>query len=319
MGVSVIVPAKNAARSIDACLAALAAHLPRESTEVIVVDNGSTDDTALRAANRSVRVLHVPQGFVSRVRNEGARAARGQIVAFVDADCTVLPEWHDAVTTVLADPSVGIAGCRHEIPPDATWCQRVWHDAQLQREAALGGVSYVPAGNCAMRRDTFLALGGFDERLETGEDPDLCVRVAQRGYSVVTDKSMRNIHLGEPPTLAAVFRRERWHGRGARFVYAGGRLAAVTVATALFAVLLVAGVVAALGSLVGVTPWLMLALPLAFGLPLLFAWRFGSLSSPGHLVQLWLIYSAYFLGRAASLPVLLKRAVLRPSDSAGPA
>lgn len=305
--VTVIVPAKNAARSIDACLAALAANLPGASREIIVVDNGSTDDTVQRARGHGVRVLEVPQGFVSRIRNEGARSASGGIVAFIDADCLVLPEWYDAVVTGLADPSVGIVGCRHEVPADATWCQSVWHEAQMRREAEGDRVSYVPAGNCAMRRELFLTLNGFDERLETGEDPDLCVRVAQRGYRVATVRTMRCIHLGEPATLAAVFRRERWHGRGARFFYAGGRVAAVTVATAWFGAAFIVGALALVGSVFGGWRWPILAIPLALLLPAAFAWRYGSSTSPWRLVQLWVVYSAYFFGRAASLPVVLRR------------
>lgn len=307
--VSVVVPAKNASKTIDACLAAIERNVPRESCEVIVADNGSTDGTREIAARRRVRVVRVPQGFVSRVRNQGAAEARGSILAFVDSDCLVQRGWYEAVTTLLSDAATGIAGCRHEIPEGGTWCQQVWHDAQLRRETIRrDAVLYVPAGNCAVRRDVFLSVGGFDEKLETGEDPDLCSRIAALGLRVVTASSMRNVHLGEPPALIDVFRRERWHGRGVRLTYSNGRIAPIMTATLMFAALLTTGTCALVGVPLGAPVALALALPLAFMVPLSFALRYQNWANPWQCCKLWIVYCVYFLGRAAALPVALRRA-----------
>ena len=92
--VTVIVPARDAAATIEATLRALEAQT--ESAEVIVVDNGSDDDTAQLARSSPVdpTVIELPRGAgPGRARNEGARAASGELLAFTDADCEPEPGW----------------------------------------------------------------------------------------------------------------------------------------------------------------------------------------------------------------------------------
>src|SRR5436190_1570422 len=91
--VSVIVPAFNAGRTISAALASVFAQTYRDF-EVIVVDDGSTDDTAARIAEWGDRVLYVrqPNGGPARARNTGIGRSRGRLVAFLDADDVWLPE-----------------------------------------------------------------------------------------------------------------------------------------------------------------------------------------------------------------------------------
>jgi len=93
---SVIIPARNAARTIGECLlAVLSQSVPRSLYEIIVVDDGSTDATARIARSHNVRVIPQPPLGVAAARNTGARAARGEILLFVDAD----------ITTAAAAPS----------------------------------------------------------------------------------------------------------------------------------------------------------------------------------------------------------------------
>jgi hypothetical protein len=116
------------------------------------------------------------------------------------------------------------------------------------------------------------------------------------------------IHLGEPRALINVFRRERWHGRGVRFTYSNGRIAPVAGATFVFAALLAIGACALVGVPLGAPAALALALPVAFLVPLAFALRYQPRLRLVQSCKLWMVYSAYFLGRAAALPVVLRRA-----------
>lgn len=320
--ISIIVPARNAEKFIEACLAAISKYVPEDRRETIVVDNGSSDRTVELASRFPVRIISQPDGFVSAVRNTGARAARHDVVAFVDADCTVKPGWFDAINDVLADTSVGVTGCRHALVENPTWCERVWalaHSGSTTRR----DVPYIPAGNLAVRRDVFRRVNGFDETLQTGEDPDLCDRIASAGFRILQDPRVGCVHLGEPKTLAQIYRRERWHGRGARFRYAGGRLAPVTVATIAFAISVGVAVVAG-PALVAMAPaWALAAFAAPAIVPAAYTLRHvGRLRNPAALAQLWLIYLAYFLGRAAALPVVLQREHqrqrLRPSATVRP-
>jgi GT2 family glycosyltransferase len=305
--ISIVVPALNAARTIEQCLASIVANVSPEC-EIIVVDNGSTDATvSLARGFAGVAVDVVPSGFVSLVRNVGARRARHAILAFVDSDCTVSPGWQAAIADVLSREDVGVTGSRHVLPDRPTWCERAWAAAHRRDDRASSEVAYIPAGNLAVRASVFASVGGFDETLQTGEDPDLCARIAQRGYRILQDVRIRCVHLGEPKTLAQVFRRERWHGRGARFHYADGRIAPITWMTALFAALLAGGAATAVSAagaaavLAGLAaPWL---IPAAYT-----ARHVRKLEGPLQALQLWLVYAAYFLGRTAAFPVVLVRA-----------
>ena len=91
--VSVIVPVRNDAARLDLCLASIAATTyPADRYEIIVADNGSTDNSRQVARARGARVVVFPDIRVSEVRNQAARAAHGQILAFVDADHVLEPD-----------------------------------------------------------------------------------------------------------------------------------------------------------------------------------------------------------------------------------
>lgn len=305
---TVIVPTRNVSATIGPCLQSIADDLRGTPHEVIVVDNGSTDDTLRIARQFPVRLETIPGGFVSRSRNTGARVAQHPVLAFVDSDCVVRPGWGEAIRAVLADEAIGVTGSRHVLRDDATWVERAWDRAHRRRStAALEDTVYIPAGNMAARRAVFLDVDGFDESLETGEDPDLCARIAARGLRIVEAHGVRCVHLGEPRTLGDVFRRERWHGRGARLRYGDGRLAPIMISTVLFAGALLAalaGVVLAT-ALRSAWPLVLLAAPLA--MPMVYAARYAR-GDTAHAVQLVAIYLAYFAARTAALPVVASRA-----------
>jgi GT2 family glycosyltransferase len=314
--ITIVIPCRNSSRTIDACLRSVLDAAPANEREVIVVDNGSSDGTVEIIRRYPVRLEQIPAGFVSRSRNVGARLATHPIVAFVDSDCAVGEGWHAAVGRALTDSTVGVVGLRHDAPVNGTWVQRAWTRAHSRAQAAREShdVPYVPAGNMALPAAVFAKANGFDETLETGEDPDLCARVAALGHRVIEARAMRCVHFGEPATLLAVFRRERWHGRGVRLRYGDGRLAPITVATGVFAATaLLAVLTTALAFVSG--RWLLPATlgALALAIPAVHTIRYAK--DRVHAVQLWPIYLAYFGGRAASLGIVLRRAWNRRSDA----
>jgi GT2 family glycosyltransferase len=230
------------------------------------------------------------------------------MLAFVDSDCTVQPGWYEAVTAALSDRSIGVTGRRHELPENPTWVELAWQSAhRMPLPERPTDVAYIPSGNMAVRSDVFSSVAGFDESLETGEDPDLCARISALGLRVVQDASIRCVHLGEPKSLRDVFRRERWHGRGARFRYADGRHAPVTYATAAIAGWLIAApAIARMAHADAIqTVALMAAVPLLIAV--LYAVRRVGLRRPAGLLRLSAVYLAYFAGRVAAFPVALSR------------
>lgn len=189
--VSVVVAARNAAATIDACLAALAAQT-FTAHEVIVVDDGSTDDTASRARTADVQVLDAAGRGASAARNRGVQHARGRYVAFTDADCEPPPHWlMRLVETLDATGATGAGGGQRNVfPPDvrdARAFDAFFRLASIVSDYTRSGghdvrpVPHNASCNSAYRRDALLAAGGFAEGFWPGEDVDLDLRLRAAG------------------------------------------------------------------------------------------------------------------------------------------
>lgn len=187
--VSIVIPAFNASwcirRAVDSVLAQTFTDF-----ELIVVDDGSTDETAeiLRSYGDALRVVSQPNGGMSCARNAGIRIARGRYIAFLDADDRWLPAKLErqvkllddrpalafcAATATLEDPDgnvLGAWGCSGSGTASVA-------DVFAAHALIAGGASSVLA-----RRDLVGTLGGFDETLFGAEDTDLWIRLAALGH-----------------------------------------------------------------------------------------------------------------------------------------
>jgi hypothetical protein len=211
--VSFVIPVRDDATRLRRCLQSIArSRYPAEQLEIIVADNGSTDGSDAVAREAGALVLRLPGLRVSELRNRAALAAKGEILAFVDADHEIVPDWVPSAVEVLRDGSVGAVGASYHPPRDATWVQRLY-DALRRHPAGRVDVEWLGSGNLAMRRAAFELVGGFDTALETCEDVDLGRRLRTRGLRLVNDERLRSEHHGEPATLRAVFMGELWRGR----------------------------------------------------------------------------------------------------------
>jgi len=210
--ISFVVPVRNGADHLPRCLASIRAACLDVSCEVIVVDNGSTDGSSELAGQAGAQVIALSGGRVGAVRNAGARAARAEVLAFVDVDHEIDPGWVRACRNVLQDPTVGAAGSLCSAPQPSTWVQHLY-DLLRSRSAKRVDVPWLGAGNLAVRRDIFLRLGGFDETLEACEDVALCERIVRDGWRIVSDPGMASVHHGDPRTLKALLLGEMWRGQ----------------------------------------------------------------------------------------------------------
>ena len=212
--VSVIIPALNEEKVLGRCLGSLTQQdFPREAFEVILVDNGSTDSTIETARTFSkalnLTVLQQKGVHISALRNLGASQARGQLFAFLDADCLAPPEWLTRAIALLEDKGVGVVGAHYRIPDDSKWVARAWYGGlEIEKQ---GELSWVPAGDLLVTRSIFERVGGFDESIETNEDCEFCDRVRAAGLKVIGDPEIAVVHLGTPQTLSAFYRKIRWH------------------------------------------------------------------------------------------------------------
>ena len=211
--VSFVIPVKNDARRLRNCLASIRRNqFAPAAVEIIVADNGSTDATPDVARAAGARVFSWPGLRVSELRNRGAAEARGGILAFVDADHEIASGWMTAAVEALSPDRIGAAGALYTAPNPGTWVQRLY-GALRGRTRGSSDVLWLGSGNVAVKRSAFEAVGGFDASLEACEDVDFCQRLRAAGWRIVGDERLESVHLGDPPTLAALFRAERWRGR----------------------------------------------------------------------------------------------------------
>lgn len=183
-GVSVVIPARNAASTLAAQLASLHAQEYEGQWEVIVADNGSSDGTAAIAAEwgeRSGRVRVVSAARhpgPNHARNAGATAARFDRIAFVDADDTVAPGWLAAMAAALErHPCVG-GGV---LPSERPGLRRLL----VPFEVSLGFLPAPLGANCGCRAEVFHAIGGFDEAFVWGgNEVEFFWRAQLAGYEL---------------------------------------------------------------------------------------------------------------------------------------
>jgi len=209
---SFVIPVRNDARNLRVCLASILAAIPDGlDVEILVGDNGSVDDSAQVASAAGARVLTLPGVTVAGIRNIAAREARGDVLAFVDADHALEPGWAGAALAAMEQPGVVAAGAPYHPPAGGTWVQRMYDAFRDHRETPTD-VEWLGSGNLVVSRQAFAQAGGFDTRLLTCEDVDLCQRLRQRGGRIVDVPAMRTTHFGDPATLKALFFGELWRG-----------------------------------------------------------------------------------------------------------
>ncbi|MFP4346334.1 MAG: glycosyltransferase, partial [Anaerolineales bacterium] len=191
---SVIVPAYQAADVVGACVEALAQQsLPRPRYEILVVDDGSTDETAVvaRAAGAD-RVFVIAHGGPAAARNAGIEAARGAILLFTDADCLPARDWLLRMTAPFKAPGVsGVKGAyrteQQEIVARLAQCEFEERYDLLARQET---IDFVDAYAAAFRRSALDEGGTFDVAFTqaNNEDVDLSYRLAEAGHRLVFNR-----------------------------------------------------------------------------------------------------------------------------------
>ena len=210
--VSVVVPAYNAGRTIDACLKGLLTQsVPPEGYEVTVVDDGSSDETREIVGKYGVRLIDQPHQGPAAARNRGVAEARGEIVLFTDADCVPAENWIAEMVKPFDDPEVvGVKGVylteQSGIVPRFVQCE---YEERYDRMARRRRIDFVDTYAAGYRREVFLHERGFDVRYPNAsvEDQEFSFRLAERGYKMVFNPAAVVYHQ-HPETLAAYLKRK---------------------------------------------------------------------------------------------------------------
>jgi GT2 family glycosyltransferase len=211
---SVILPAYNEGAQIGPCLKAILANVSDlAALEILVVDNGSSDDTVSVARAHGVRVMENTTGKrvnISSLRNLGAHEATGDILVFLDADMLVPSDWLEQASRYFRAGFQGALGFIAKVPDTAGWVGRIWGQRLCRKRSRVMEVDFLPGRNIFVNRAVFEAAGGFDPAFLTGEDKDFTFRVRKAGYRVVSAPDVCLIHLGYEKSLAELWRKEFW-------------------------------------------------------------------------------------------------------------
>ena len=234
MTISLLVCTRNRATRLPSFLERISLlQEPPGGWELILVDNGSTDETAARieafAAGVSfpVRYVRAPVPGLGRARNVGLAHAQGRIIAFTDDDCYPRPDYLRVLVEIFEEHRVGFIGGRvvlHD-PTDARVCVK-----DVERASEIAPHTFVPTGaihgaNMAVLRELVESIGGFDPRLGAGtpcvagEDIEYVARAAWAGWAGRYDpRAVVAHHHGRKPGADAERQRRGYdYGRGAYY------------------------------------------------------------------------------------------------------
>lgn len=210
---SIVVPTYNEAHHLPNLMESLQQTIGRDC-DLIVIDNGSTDNTAEIARSFGCRLIQLSEKtFPSIARNAGVRSSDSDILVFLDADIVVTPAWARALREVVRNQQFldgrFITGDSYLISRNPSWIEKYWFEP-----LRTGKKNYINGGNLVMSKKAFELIGGFNEQLETGEDVDFSKRAKQLGIQVILDHGFAVHHEGFPRSVRHFFGRERWHGKG---------------------------------------------------------------------------------------------------------
>ena len=187
--VSIVIPTFNGASRIGNCLDALVQHTAGRSVEILVVNDGSTDDTADVVRRYSgVNLITQANAGPAAARNRGALATCGTILLFTDDDCVPTPNWLDAMLEPFENPNVvGAKGVYRTRQRNlvARFVQIEYED-KYRLLARLADIDFIDTYSGGFRRDRFLEMAGYDTSfpLACAEDVELSYRMSARGWKM---------------------------------------------------------------------------------------------------------------------------------------
>jgi len=181
--VSIVIPVYNGAATIAACLeSTLNQAYPADTYDIIVVENGSTDDTSAIVQRYPVRLLHNAQRGPAPARNLGLSQSDADIVAFIDADCVADPEWLAELVRPYAEPRVGgVGGAIRAYKHTQRTAVEIFSEQHSPLVNFLSGehefLPHLYTANASYRRGLLNEIGGLNPRLVTGDDVDVAWRL----------------------------------------------------------------------------------------------------------------------------------------------
>ncbi|MEZ0497974.1 glycosyltransferase family 2 protein [Sphingomonas sp. IW22] len=215
--VTVLVPVWNNPEQLERCIVALQEQdYPRDRFEIVIVDNGSTDDTAVRAQAMGVRVLHQPKPGSYAARNLGIANTSSDYLAFTDSDCIPDPRWlSTAMARAVEEQNLGVIAGRIVLFNESGSEARRWaecYEAMVafpQHQAALGTCA---TANWVSPRAAIVEAGCFDETVKSGGDHHMGMKIRASGRTMLYEPEMIVRHPTRATFAALLEKRRRLTG-----------------------------------------------------------------------------------------------------------
>lgn len=221
---SVIVPAYNASRTIKMCLEALMGQfMPREEYEVIVVDDGSTDDTARIIREFPVKYVRQENRGPATARNRGVAEARGEIILFTDSDCVPEKNWIEEMAKPFRNSDVAAVKGAYRTLQSGVMARfsQLEFEERFEMLKKADSIDMVDTYSAAFRKEVFTGAGGFDTSfpVANNEDTELSYRLAKAGHRMVFNPNAIVSHLNHPDSVKRYARLKFWRGYWRMVVY----------------------------------------------------------------------------------------------------
>lgn len=295
--VSIIIPAHNESKNLPKLFESFKKLKLRKAPKILLVDVGSTDDTAKIGQSYGALVISTGRVYPGVARNLGAAKASGDVLVFLDGDVEITEKWAERFIERLSiwkDKPAAITGSPYAIPVDAGWIERNWFSVEYKSEP-----KYINGGNLVVPAAVFDRLEGFDESLPTGEDFDFCQRAKNAGILVQIDHYLKAIHNGYPRNVKDFLLREAWHGKGdlvSAKTFFNSKIA-------IFSTIFIGSTAFILGLLVAGRPeFLPVPAAIAIGLPIALATRrWRHIGGPREIFLAIPIALLYLTGRAMGI------------------
>ncbi|WP_323151240.1 glycosyltransferase [Pseudomonas glycinae] len=211
--ISIVIPMYNEARHIGRTLLAAqkAAHAADVECELIVVDNGSSDEGPQIARQFGAHVLVMPGLLIGALRNHGTAIATGEWLAFIDADIEMPEDWLRPLFDIEASGQADVFGLDLHTPAAAPWYAAAWQRRTLRPTTHTSHiVDWLPSANLLMRRRWFDKVGGFNETLRTGEDKEFTLRLREHGARLLSINESVALHWGYEMNWREWMGKELW-------------------------------------------------------------------------------------------------------------
>jgi mycofactocin system glycosyltransferase len=276
--VSIVIPVRDQPGNITECLQSLTnLDYPADKYEVLVIDDGSVKSIADAVSHFNIRLTRLDESRgAAACRNIGAEKAQGDILAFLDADCTADRNWLRELVPFFQAEGIGAVGGFVDSYYRQSYLDRyeeTFSSLNMGQRLIFQGDTnanfYVPSCNMLVSRPAFMATGGFREGMRLGEDVDFCWRIRSLGHALLYAPAGRIAHKHRNQ-LGKMLRRRHEYGTSEAALYRQHRDKKKRFPISIGAALSLLAIIAAI--LLN-NPYPALAIPLFFGLDLFQKWR----------------------------------------------